>query len=157
MIKKYVYGEPFETELPRKDDCTNAPRIVLSRTRSFAVPHTTQKQMVLTIAQKSTYLISNTALISTPAMSLNSINGSVTLKLNLFATVTKLSFSIPICFKMYPITMTRKIGIVTLILYIKFSIFSFSYPETPRSSKGKTQQSLCLGFSNYKSIFIFLV
>ena len=39
------------------------------------------------------------ALISTPAISRNSINGSVTLKLKRFATVTKLSFNIPICFK----------------------------------------------------------
>ena len=130
----------------------------LSRTRSFAVPHTTQKQMVLTIAQKSTYLISNTALISTPAMSLNSINGSVTLKLNLFATVTKLSFSIPICFKMYPITMTRKNRHCHVDTIDKiFHFFLFPIRKLLVQVKVKTQQSLCLGFSNYKSIFIFLV
>jgi len=58
-----------------------------------------QKHAVLTSAQNSTYRMSKTARISTPEISRNSINGSVTLKLNRFATVTKLSFNIPICFR----------------------------------------------------------
>ena len=102
--------------LPRKDACTNAPRILLSFKNSFAPAQTVQKQIVLTIAQNRTYFKSNTALMSTVDISRNSIKGSVTLKLNRFATVTKLSSNMPICFKKYPSTITKKIGMVTLML-----------------------------------------
>ncbi len=108
--------------LLRKEACTNSPARERSLRNSLAPPQIAQKQMELATAQNSTYSRSNTARMSTAEISRNSMNGNVTLKLNLLATVTKSPASIPICFKNQPNTITRKIGIVTLMLKIKFSI-----------------------------------
>lgn len=92
--------------------------MLLSLIKRCVPPQIAQKHMLLEIAQKRTNFKSNVALMSTAARSLNTIKGKVTLKLNLFATVTKCSSNIPICLKNQPITITRKIGNVTFKLNI---------------------------------------
>jgi len=107
--------------LLRKDACTNAPVILLSFIKNLAAAQMPQKHTDVATAQNSTYSASNTLRISTAEISRNTIKGSVTVKLNLFAILIKFSLNIPLCRKNQPKTITRKIGNVTLTLYIKFS------------------------------------
>ena len=69
-----------------------------------------------------TYFPSHTSRKSEPAISRNRRTGRVILKLKEFKVLTKGSSRNFIFFRMYPMTMTRKIGIVALRLKIRLSI-----------------------------------
>ena len=86
----------------KKDDGSSITVLVESGSPAEALANDTAADFEketgckVVIAQYNTNFRSNTFDISTEAISRNSINGSVTLKLKRFATVTKCSSSIPI-------------------------------------------------------------
>ena len=134
-----IKASPMTAALLRKDACTNAPVMLLSFIRNLAAAQIHQKQIDVATAQNSTYSASNTLRISTAEISRNTINGSVTVKLNLFAILIKLSLNIPLCRRNHPITITKKIGNVTLTLYIKFSsMISFHISGTGTLNQNKS-------------------
>ena len=108
--------------LLRNEACVNAPTVYGSFKKCFPMNHAAKKPTLVANAQNRTNFTSNSALISTFARSRKTRNGKVTLKFSLLHIVTKFSFSIPIRRRKYPITITRKIGKVTLMLNKKLII-----------------------------------
>ena len=126
-VSEYIFctnAIPRIAALLLHEPCTNAPFCVSSFINISVAIHTNENISIVTILQYNTNCGSNLPLKSDFDKSLNSNAGNATLNTYLLATLAKWSSIRPICLINHPIIITRNIGTVALILYIKLSIIN---------------------------------